>query len=132
MKRLHVNIKVSELATNIEFYTGLFGTEPTVVKPDYAKWLLNDPRVNFAITIGNTEGIEHLGIQAEEANELDILFQRADKLKGEKFNEGETICCYAKSTKTWVKDPQGIDWELFRTVGESETFSGSTASVKCC
>jgi catechol 2,3-dioxygenase-like lactoylglutathione lyase family enzyme len=132
MKRLHINLKVTDLQKNIAFYSGLFGAEPTVVKSDYAKWLLNEPSVNFAITLGQEGSIEHLGIQVEEPTELDDMFARVDKLEGKKFAEGETICCYAKSNKTWVNDPQGIEWEIFRTHGESESFHGETAGQKCC
>lgn len=134
MKRLHVNIKVADLDKSVAFYQALFAAEPTVKKEDYAKWMLDDPRVNFAITLageGNT-GIEHLGIQAESQDELQELYQRVDQAEGKLRSEGETVCCYAKSTKGWVKDPAQVEWEMFYTFGESETFYADQAETACC
>ncbi|MEZ4777211.1 MAG: ArsI/CadI family heavy metal resistance metalloenzyme [Bacteroidia bacterium] len=133
MKRFHVNLKVADLEKSISFYSALFHSAPTVQKPDYAKWMLEDPRINFAITLAPAStGIEHLGIQAESVDELKELYQRVDKAEGELREEGETVCCYAQSTKGWVKDPEGVEWEMFYTYGESETFYKPEAGKICC
>lgn len=132
MKRLHVNILVKDLQKSIDFYSALFASEPTKQKADYAKWMLDDPRVNFAIThrpLGGS-GIEHLGIEAENPEELQELYQRVDKAQMSMKDEGETVCCYAKSTKGWVDDPQKVSWELFHTSGDAETFYGGDEA--CC
>lgn len=124
MTRLHVNLKVSDLAASVRFYSTLFDAEPTVAKPDYAKWMLDDPRVNFAIVEAPAGadglGIEHLGIQAETPEELAELRRRIGSLDGEVFDEGETVCCYHASDKTWVTDAQGVSWETFFTSGEAD------------
>lgn len=131
MKRLHVNIQVKDLNQSVLFYSQLFKTEPTVVKPDYAKWMLEDPKVNFALSLSSTqEGIEHLGIQAETEEELGELYGRLDSIEGKKFEEGDTVCCYAKSHKSWIKDPQGVEWEIFHTYGTSETNTAQKSN--CC
>lgn len=136
MKRIHVNLHVSELAQNITFYTQLFQADPTVQKADYVKWMLDDPRINFSISLvkKGEEGLEHLGIEAENKQELQELFQRLDTLEGKQLAEGDTVCCYAKSEKSWVEDPQGISWEIFHTYGASEAYrepSSATHSA-CC
>jgi len=131
MKRLHVNIKVESLDQSIGFYNALFSSEPTVKKPDYAKWMLEDPRVNFSISSSKAgHGIEHLGIQAESKEELDSLYLRMDKAEGVVRPEGDTVCCYAKSNKSWIKDPQGVEWEVFHTYGESAV--NKIADAACC
>lgn len=131
MKRLHVNIRVKDLSASVGFYQGLFGAEPTVVKKDYAKWMLEDPKVNFALTLSNQEeGIEHLGIQAETEEELLELYGRLDRLEGKRLDEGDTVCCYAKSHKSWIQDPQQVAWEIFRTYDTSETYREE--STACC
>ena len=132
MKRLHVNLSVQNLNQSIGFYKALFNAEPTVTKPDYAKWMLEDPKVNFSISLGENRptGIEHLGIQAESESELNELFENVSKAEGEKFNEGDTVCCYAQSNKTWIKDPQGIEWEMFHTYGESDV--NKVGNAPCC
>lgn len=139
MKRLHVNVTVPSIEDAIGFYSSLFGDQPTVVKPDYAKWMLEDPRVNFAVSLGEKLGVEHLGIQAETPCELASLFNRADTLRAPQFKEGEVTCCYAKSKKTWITDTAGVAWELFHTHGDSETRNGAGAAgaaasepVACC
>jgi catechol 2,3-dioxygenase-like lactoylglutathione lyase family enzyme len=135
MQRLHINIHVNELEANIRFYSQLFKAEPSVQKVDYAKWMLDNPCVNFSLS--KTEGkagIEHLGIQVEDSAELTELFGRLDAIEGKQFREGDTVCCYAKSEKSWIEDPQGIEWEIFRTYGVSETYredSGEQHSA-CC
>ncbi|MGD8426298.1 MAG: ArsI/CadI family heavy metal resistance metalloenzyme [Balneolaceae bacterium] len=131
MKRMHVMLKVKNLSESIEFYRTLFGAEPTVQKKDYAKWMLDDPRVNFSIAErAGTKGIEHLGIQAESDKELDELRAHIGRAKGLAREEGNTTCCYANSDKTWITDPQGVDWEAFYTFGESETYSEEESA--CC
>ena len=120
MKRMHVHVSVEDLHGSIGFYSALFATAPVVVKPDYAKWMLDDPRVNFAIsTRGRQVGLDHLGIQVETKNELSDVYARLREAGGTVLEEGETTCCYAKSEKSWIEDPSGISWETFHTTGES-------------
>jgi predicted enzyme related to lactoylglutathione lyase len=120
MKRFHVNLTVKDLDRSVAFYTTLFDTEPTVLKPDYAKWMLDDPRVNFALSTrqAGPAGISHLGIQAESDEELNAVFDRLAATGGAIIEEAEANCCYAQSTKQWVSDPQGVPWETFMTRGE--------------
>lgn len=129
MKRLHVHVGVENLDASIGFYSTMFGAEPTVVKDDYAKWMLEDPRVNFAISAGNhaRKGIEHLGIQAESAEELGEVYGRLKAADGPVLEEGRTTCCYAQSEKSWIADPDGIVWEAFFTDGEATTYGDSPA-----
>jgi len=123
MKRLHVHVAVDDLAQSIGFYSALFACEPTVTKPDYAKWMLDDPRVNFAIsTRGGAKGIDHLGIQVEDAAELQEVYGRLRQAGRPVLEEGQTTCCYAQSEKSWVSDPQGISWEAFHTTGDSTVY----------
>jgi catechol 2,3-dioxygenase-like lactoylglutathione lyase family enzyme len=121
MKRLHVHVAVRDLEASTRFYSTLFAAEPTVVKADYAKWMLDDPRVNFAISAheGAAPGLSHLGIQVEDAGELAEVYARLQKADRPVLDEGATTCCYAKSTKSWIADPQDIAWETFLTTGES-------------
>jgi lactoylglutathione lyase len=130
MKRFHVHAHVQDLAASIRFYSQLFGAEPTRVESDYAKWMLDDPRINFAIsTRGGAPGIDHLGIQTDSAEELAELKARATAAEMALADEGETTCCYARSEKHWVTDPQGIAWEHFHTLANIPVFSeqGSAA-----
>lgn len=128
MKRFHVHVAVEDLAQSVRFYSTLFGAEPTVHKPDYAKWMLDDPRVNFAIsTHGGQPGIQHLGIQAEDDTELAEVFGRLERAERPVLEEKDTTCCYAKSDKQWVADPQGVAWETFLTRGESTVYGASGA-----
>jgi len=129
MKRLHVHVGVTDLGRSIGFYSTLFGTGPTVVKPDYAKWMLDDPRVNFAISAGQhaTKGIEHLGIQAENGDELLEVYGRLRAADRPVMEEGATTCCYAKSEKSWISDPDGVIWEAFHTNGEATVYGDSPA-----
>jgi len=123
MKRLHVHVAVKDIPQSIEFYSALFAAEPAVVKSDYAKWMLEDPRVNFAIsTRGREPGLVHLGIQVENSEELSDVYARLRKAGGNIIEQGETACCYAKSEKSWIDDPAGIAWETFHTKGESITY----------
>lgn len=137
MKRLHVHVSVEDLAKSIRFYSTLFAAEPTVTKDDYAKWMLEDPRVNFAISHRDSEtGIRHLGIQVEDRAELADVYSRLQRAEAPILEEGATTCCYAKSEKSWVADPQGIQWETFLTTGESTTYGVAPARLNqgkpCC
>jgi predicted enzyme related to lactoylglutathione lyase len=127
MKRLHVHVAVEDLPQSIGFYSALFAAPPAVVKTDYAKWMLDDPRVNFAIsTRGRQPGLDHLGIQVENADELQEVYGRLHKAGGNVIAQGQTSCCYAKSEKSWIDDPAGIAWETFLTTGESTTYGDGT------
>jgi catechol 2,3-dioxygenase-like lactoylglutathione lyase family enzyme len=140
MKRMHIHMFIDDLQKSINFYSNLFGSEPTKRKDDYAKWMLNDPGVNFAISSrGSKSGIDHLGIQVEKDIELKDMRERLKKADMQTFAEGETVCCYAKSDKTWVEDPSGIAWETYRTMEDAEVFNNSsdskTSDIKsgtCC
>ena len=126
MKRLHVHVSVDDIAQSIRFYSTLFAARPTVTKPDYAKWMLDDPRVNFAIsTRGKQAGLDHLGIQVENEVELHAVYDRLQQADRPVLEEGATTCCYAKSEKAWITDPQGIAWETFLTRGESTVYGDS-------
>ncbi len=127
MKRLHVQVGVADLDRSIAFYSTLFGAPPSVAKPDYAKWMLEDPRVNFAISAGRhaANGVEHLGIQAEDETELAAVYGRLRAADGPVLEEGATTCCYAKSEKSWIADPNGIVWEAFFTNGEATVYGDS-------
>lgn len=123
MKRLHVHVSVDDVAKSIQFYKTLFAAEPVVRKDDYAKWMLEDPRVNFAISKrGGKAGIRHLGIQVEDRAELEDVYSRLHRAEAPVLEEGATTCCYAKSEKSWIEDPQGIQWETFLTTGESTVY----------
>ena len=128
MNRFHVHLNVSDLAASIRFYTELFATPPSVQKPDYAKWMLEDPRVNFAISsTGRAPGIDHLGIQAADGDALADLGRRLDAAGGSVMPEEATICCYARSDKFWTEDPQGTRWETFHTLGDATTYHAGEA-----
>jgi catechol 2,3-dioxygenase-like lactoylglutathione lyase family enzyme len=123
MKRLHVHLAVTDLAQSVRFYSGLFGSEPSVLKHDYAKWMLDDPRVNFAVSVrGHRPGLDHLGIQAEAAGELDEVARRLKAAGRPVIEQRGVSCCYARSDKAWVTDPEGISWESFFTHGESTVY----------
>ena len=139
MKRMHVHVAVDNLDKAIGFYSTLFAAAPTVVKPDYAKWMLEDPRVNFAISMrGARTGLNHLGIQVEDQNELAEVYGRLKAADAPVLEEGKTTCCYAKSEKAWIDDPAGISWEAFLTTGEATDYGNSrpqsvrVATVPCC
>jgi hypothetical protein len=120
MKRMHVHVAVDDLKQSIGFYSALFAAPPSVTKADYAKWMLDDPRVNFAIsTRGRQAGLDHLGIQVEDKGELNEVYMRLHEAGGDVIEQGQTSCCYAKSEKAWIDDPSGISWETFLTTGES-------------
>jgi catechol-2,3-dioxygenase len=123
MKRLHVHVSVEDVAASIRFYNTLFAAEPTVTKSDYAKWIIEDPRVNFAISQRcGQAGISHLGIQVEDRAELADVYSRLKHAEAPVLEEGATTCCYAKSEKSWIEDPQGIQWETFLTTGASTAY----------
>jgi hypothetical protein len=128
MKRFHVHLHVADLAGSIAFYSKLFDAQPARVESDYAKWMLDDPRVNFAIsTRGSAPGVDHLGFQVDDASELAALKARAQHADLALLDEGNTSCCYARSEKHWVTDPQGIAWEHFHTLGNIPMFNEAAA-----
>ncbi|MDF0653104.1 MAG: ArsI/CadI family heavy metal resistance metalloenzyme [Nitrospira sp.] len=135
MKRLHVHIGVENIEQAIPFYSALFGAQPVKTKPDYAKWLLDDPRVNFAVsTRPSKKGVDHLGIQVDDTSELEELRGRITNAALPAFDEGETVCCYAKSDKTWVHDPAGLPWETYRTMEDAQVFGENPVMSEsaCC
>lgn len=137
MKRLHLHISVKDLDQSIGFYSMMFGAEPTILKPDYAKWQLNEPAVNFAISIGvGKPGLNHLGIQVDSNDELDEIYDRIDAENVKTMSQENANCCYANSNKHWTLDPSGIPWESFYTMGEVQKFGDDTLSKPenggCC
>jgi predicted lactoylglutathione lyase len=122
-------VGVNDLDQSISFYSALFAADPTVRKDDYAKWMLDDPRVNFAISAGHhpTKGVQHLGVQVESADELSEIYGRFKAADRPMLEEGRTTCCYAKSEKSWIADPDGVVWETFYTDGEATTYGASPA-----
>ena len=138
MKRFHVHAHVEDLKASVAFYSKLFAAEPTRLESDYAKWMIEDPRINFAIsTRGGKPGVDHLGIQTDNEEDLAELKDRAKAADMAVLDEGETACCYARSEKHWVTDPQGIAWEHFHTLESIPTFSRPDARVPtgasaCC
>ncbi len=123
MKRIHVHVSVGDLAQSIRFYAELLGTAPGVRKADYARWMLEDPRVNFSISQrGATLGVQHLGIQVENRSELEEVYARLRRAERPVLEVGATTCCYAQSEKSWIADPQGVQWETFLTTGESTVY----------
>lgn len=135
MKRMHISVGVDDLDQSIKFYNTLFGAEPSKKKSDYAKWMLEDPRINFAISKRAADkGVNHLGLQVDEDGELEELRTRLRDADTAMFDEGETVCCYAQSDKSWVKDPNGVAWEAFKTMEDVELFSKKADSAQgaCC
>ncbi len=144
MKRMHVHLSVENVEQSVRFYATLFAAEPTVLKPYYAKWMLEDPRLNFAISKRAVSlGIEHLGIQVENETELAEVYDRLSRAERPILEEKATTCCYANSDKQWIADPQGVAWETFLTKGEATVYGRSgaverlaagneTADVPCC
>jgi catechol 2,3-dioxygenase-like lactoylglutathione lyase family enzyme len=128
MKRFHIHLAVDDLDRNIGFYSTMFGCEPTVRHHDYAKWMLDDPRVNFAISNRSAKfGLDHLGIQAEDGDELQEIKQRLDATQGPIETQEQAACCYMRSDKYWITDPQGIAWESFHSLSEIPTFNDQKA-----
>ena len=148
MKRFHVNVSVADLGQSIQFYETLFGEPATVTKDDYAKWMLEDPRVNFSITESvRSSGVNHVGLQVESQTELDEIQARLDLAEETTFRQPEAECCYAKSSKTWVRDPDDVAWETFVTHGQithygndkapdvdvsADVAATGTAESRCC
>ncbi|MGD8380075.1 MAG: ArsI/CadI family heavy metal resistance metalloenzyme [Gammaproteobacteria bacterium] len=139
MKRFHVHVSVDDLDANIAFYSRLFGGEPSVVKDDYAKWMLDDPRINFAISRrGKAGGIDHLGLQVDAAEELDELGARIAAAGAPVASQEQASCCYSRSNKHWTLDPQGIAWESFHSLGSVPVYGEDTAEnlptagAACC
>lgn len=136
MKRMHLHVSVDDLAQSINFYSTLFGSSPTVEKHDYAKWMLEDPRVNFAISQrGAVPGLDHIGIQVENDAELQEIRHRLEQADMNLLTQTDTTCCYAKSDKHWVQDPSGIAWETYRTLDSAPTYSSQAsvvAETACC
>lgn len=151
MKRFHVNLSVADLQKSIDFYNTLFATEPTTIKQDYAKWMLDDPRINFSISQSSkSSGINHIGLQADSVAELSEIQERLYAAEQETFEQPAAECCYAQSTKTWVRDPDEVAWETFVTHGsithygsdgvpesdgtgeQGDAKSGAAAGERCC
>lgn len=141
MKRLHVHVAVENLEESVKFYSTMFGAQPVKLKSDYAKWLLDDPRVNFAISArGRKPGLDHMGIQVDEDSELAEVRGRLKQAEVKTMDEGETTCCYSKADKTWVLDPAGVAWEAYRNMADVEFFGRdqdlqtpkSTEEKACC
>lgn len=135
MKRMHIHVGVDDISESVTFYSALFGAEPAKVKDDYAKWMLDDPKLNFAIsTRSGKQGVEHLGIQVENAAELSEMRKRISQAEIDAFDEGETVCCYAESDKTWLQDPAGIAWETYQTMADAQLFSQTkeASDTACC
>lgn len=128
MNRFHVHLNVTDLASSIRFYNELFASQPSVQKSDYAKWMLEDPRINFAISnTGRAPGIDHLGLQVDSGDELTALGRRLDTAGGTVVPEAAAVCCYAQADKLWTEDPQGLRWESFHTFGEATTYYDTEA-----
>ena len=135
MKRMHIHVGVESLDQSIKFYSALFGAQPVKAKTDYAKWMLDDPRINFAIsTRSGKTGADHLGLQVDDDSELQELRERLKSTDMSVFDEGEAVCCYARSDKSWVEDPSGIAWETYKTMEDVQLFSASATPEEgaCC
>lgn len=127
MKRFHVNLSVADLSASVGFYTELFGVPPAVEKSDYAKWMLDDPHINFALTTrGEQRGIDHVGLQAQDEAEFADIRAKLARAEGPVFDQGDVTCCYAESTKAWIRDPDGVAWETFLSHGESTVYGDGT------
>ncbi|RVT49807.1 ArsI/CadI family heavy metal resistance metalloenzyme [Rubrivivax albus] len=133
MKRFHVHVHVDDLAQSVAFYSRLFAAEPARLEADYAKWMLDDPRINFAISARDgARGVDHLGFQVDDETELAELKARAQSADLALLDEGDTTCCYARSEKHWVTDPQGVAWEHFHTLADIPVFRQGRAADACC
>ena len=138
MKRFHVHVSVNDLSQSIRFYSAIFGAAPTVEKGDYAKWMIEDPRINFAISArGDKPGVNHLGFQVDEAVELSALRAQVASAEIAADDEPAAECCYALSDKYWIEDPQGVAWETFHTLGDIPVFGNDHApetqqATACC
>ncbi len=133
MKTVHIHISVQDIDKSVQFYSNLFGKEPTKHKSDYAKWMLEDPKMNFAISNRSSKhGLDHLGIQVDSESELTEITERLHKAEQQLFDQGVTECCYAKSNKAWVEDPSGIAWEAYENMGDVEVFGPEKSTSACC
>jgi len=138
MKRFHVHVSVDDLSQNIRFYSAMFGAPPTVERVDYAKWMLDDPRINFAISQrGGAVGVNHLGFQVDAEEDLRALRAQVAAADIAALDQASANCCYAKSDKYWVQDPQGIAWETFHTLGDIPVFgehatTAAPVEAGCC
>lgn len=136
MKRFHVHVAVDDLEANVRFYSSVFGAQPTVQKADYAKWMLEDPRVNFAISQrGARAGLDHLGFQVDSDEELTALRKQVADAEIAALDQPDATCCYARSDKYWITDPQGIAWETYHTLGEAEIYGAEQKTLEttaCC
>jgi catechol 2,3-dioxygenase-like lactoylglutathione lyase family enzyme len=138
MKRFHIHVGVKSIDESVKFYSTLFGQKPSKLKEDYAKWMLEDPRLNFAIsTRTSAQGVDHLGIQVEEGAELEELTKRLKSADLKVFDEGEATCCYSQSNKSWVQDPSGLAWEAYQNMGDADVFSEKAVkkeeeAAACC
>ena len=136
MKRLHVHLHVNDLGQSVRFYNALFDSKPAKLERDYAKWMLDDPRVNFAISTGADAGLGHLGIQVDDAAELAVATERAANAAGSAREEKQANCCYAIGDKAWATDPQGVRWEMFHTTDDltvlAESAPKTAAPTACC
>ena len=136
MSRLHVHISVDNIDQNIRFYSALFGSQPSITKDDYAKWDLQDPAVNFAISKrGAAVGLDHVGIQADDDDELNAIQSRLEQAGISGKEQRDAACCYARSDKYWTQDPQGVAWEAFHSLDSIPTFSDRDESISknsCC
>ena len=136
MSRFHIHIAVDDLQRSVEFYSAVFGDQPSVLKDDYAKWALDNPNLNFAIsTRGRKHGLDHIGLQAEDDAELQAIRQRLEAAGIQGQAQEATTCCYAQSDKYWVQDPAGIAWETFHSLASVPTFGEQTeakSSSACC
>lgn len=129
MKRLHLSLGVADLDTSVAFYNAFFRAQPTVLKPDYAKWMLDDPRVNFVVHTRGTVGLDHLGVQVDAAGELDAVTQQLAAAELAALRQTDAACCYARSDKAWVADPDGNAWEAFFTHGQTDTHGDDTLAL---
>src|SRR5687768_18574271 len=138
MKRFHVHVAVDDLNANIRFYSAVFGAEPSVRKTDYAKWMMEDPRINFAISQrGAKAGLDHLGLQVDTDEELSALRSQVTAAEISRHEQPDATCCYARSDKYWITDPQGIAWETYHTLGEAEIYGADSRTktdeaAACC
>lgn len=134
MKRFHVHVSVQDLDANVRFYSKVFGAPPTVSKPDYAKWMLEDPRINFAISKQEKPGVDHLGVQVESDAELTTLRKQVAAAEIAALDQPNAECCYARSDKYWITDPQGIAWETFHTLDTAPVYGKAArpGSASCC
>lgn len=130
MKRFHVNISVSNLQKSVHFYQQLFAQDPTTLKDDYAKWMLDDPKINFSLTTrGSQKGIDHIGLQSEDKAEFEQLRERLHQADMSTFEQPEVTCCYAQSSKSWVRDPDNVAWETFVSLGNSSVYDDGSETT---